>query len=130
MPKIEEFQDIMPPVAIDMDYTQIIYLLIALFFGVAALFLAAHFIKKIISKPKLYTKEEIALKKLKALDFENPTKQLLYDFTLLSKECIGEKQGLDNILRLLEPYKYTKDDKPIEKSVIKKLKEYADAATL
>lgn len=120
----------MPPVAIDMDYTQIIYLLIALFIGAAVLFFAAHLIKKIISKPKLYTKEEIALNKLKALDFDNPTKQLLYDFTLLSKECVGEKQSLDEILRLLEPYKYTKDDKPIEKSVIQKLKEYADAATL
>ena len=124
---INNLQDIMPNEAIFIDYYKYIYLTISFFFFFIVLILL---IKKFNKKEKIvFTKEQIAVKNLKNIDFNTLNqKQLLYDFTLFAKECQNEKikEKLDEILKEIEPFKYQKDGIILDENIKKRLKEYID----
>lgn len=57
------------------------------------------------------------------LDFNNPNKELLYLFTIIAKKE-GLNSELKELLKELEPYKYSKDAKEIDSAIIGKIQEY------
>lgn len=126
---MDKFQDIMPNEILLVDFTKYIYVFICIFMFI---FVFMILIKRFNKKEKVvFTKEQIALKNLKNLDFNTPNqKQLLYDFTLLAKECQNEKtnektkEKLDDILKKIEPFKYQKDEIVLDENIKKILKEY------
>jgi hypothetical protein len=127
MININNLQDIMPNEIIFIDYYKYIYLTIFLFlFFISLIFLIKRFNKK---EKIVFTKEQIAVKNLKDLDFNtSKQKQLLYNFTLFAKECQNEKtkDRLADILEKIEPFKYQKDEIVLDENIKKILKEYAD----
>lgn len=127
MININNLQDIMPNETIFIDYYKYIYLTIFFFlFFIVLIFLIKRFNKK---EKIVFTKEQIAVKNLKNIDFNTPNqKQLLYDFTLFAKECQNEKtkEKLNDILKQLEPFKYQKDEIVLDENIKKILKEYVD----
>lgn len=127
MININNLQDIMPNETIFIDYYKYIYLTIFLFlFFISLIFLIKRFNKK---EKIVFTKEQIAVKNLKDLDFNtSKQKQLLYNFTLFAKECQNEKtkDRLADILEKIEPFKYQKDEIVLDENIKKILKEYAD----
>ena len=127
MININNLQDIMPNEAIFIDYYKYIYLTIFFFlFFIVLIFLIKRFNKK---EKIVFTKEQIAVKNLKNIDFNTPNqKQFLYDFTLFAKECQNEKtkEKLNDILKQLEPFKYQKDEIVLDENIKKILKEYVD----
>lgn len=126
---MDKFQDIMPNEILLIDFTKYIYVFICIFvFILVFMILIKRFNKK---EKVVFTKEQIALKNLKNLDFNTPNqKQLLYDFTLLAKECQNEKtnektkEKLDDILKKIEPFKYQKYEIVLDENIKKILKEY------
>lgn len=122
---MDKFQDIMPNEILLIDFTKYIYVFICIFMFI---FVFMILIKRFNKKEKVvFSKEQIALKKLKNLDFNTPNqRQLLYDFTLLAKECQNEKtkEKLDDILKKIEPFKYQKDEIVLDENIKKILKEY------
>lgn len=133
MNSIDKFQDIMPNEVIDINYFKYIFMAIFLIL----IFMAfIFFIRKIrIKKEVSLTKEQIAIKNLKNLDFNSVnSKQLLYDFTIFAKECQIEKDNennknnnkLNKILIEIEPLKYQKNKILLDAKIKKKLKEYID----
>ena len=127
MININNLQDIMPNETIFIDYYKYIYLTIFLFlFFISLFFLIKRFNKK---EKIVFTKEQIAVKNLKDLNFNtSKQKQLLYNFTLFAKECQNEKtkDRLADILEKIEPFKYQKDEIVLDENIKKILKEYAD----
>lgn len=129
MNSIDKFQDIMPNEVIDINYFKYIFMAIFLIL----IFMAfIFFIRKIrIKKEVALTKEQIAIKNLKNLDFNSVnSKQLLYDFTIFAKEWQIENNKnnnkLNKILIEIEPLKYQKNKILLDAKIKKKLKEYID----
>lgn len=131
MNSIDKFQDIMPNEVIDINYFKYIFMAIFLIL----IFMAfVFFIKKIrIKKEIALTKEQIAIKNLKNLDFNSMnSKQILYEFTIFAKEYQNEKNNeknknkLNGILIEIEPLKYQKNKIILDDEIKKKLKEYID----
>ena len=58
-----------------------------------------------------------------SLDFSNPTKELLYQFTVIAKEQ-NSSPKLEALLKELEPYKYSQNAKVIDEKVVAKIKEF------
>ena len=58
-----------------------------------------------------------------SLDFSNPTKELLYQFTVIAKEQ-SQSSKLKPLLKELEPYKYSKEAKVIDKEIVAKIREF------
>lgn len=128
---MNEFKDIMPNEIIVIDYFKYIYLAIFLVF---ILFTLVFIIKKINKSRNnmeiILSKEQIAIKKL---DLNAPNaKQILYDFTILAKECQNQKylesskKRLEEILIKIEPLKYQKNEIILDENLKKILKEYID----
>ena len=57
------------------------------------------------------------------LDFNNPSRELLYEFTVIAKEH-KQNSKLDALLKELEKYKYSKSAKDIDEDIINRLKEF------
>jgi len=57
------------------------------------------------------------------LDFTAPNKELLYQFTIIAKEE-GINKELEELLKELEAYKYSKDAKEVDSYIIEKIKNY------
>ena len=57
------------------------------------------------------------------LDFSNPNRELLYQFSIIAKKQ-GENNKLKEILKELEPYKYSKNAKEIDSKIVDKIKAY------
>jgi len=73
-------------------------------------------------KQKIKTKELIK-SPFEELDFNNINKDLLYNFTIIAiKHC--KKDGLTELLKKIEPYKYRVDAKAIDQEIILEIKEY------
>ena len=58
-----------------------------------------------------------------SLDFSNPSKELLYQFSIIAKEH-SKSVELDTLLEELEPYKYSKNTKDINSEIIEKIKQF------
>ena len=58
-----------------------------------------------------------------SLDFSNPTKELLYQFTVIAKEQNSSPE-LEALLQELEPYKYSKNAKVVDEEIMAKIKEF------
>lgn len=122
---MDKLQDIMPNETILIDYFKYIYIVIFLIL----VFVSFIFIiKKITRKEKIIlTKEQKAIKKLKVLDLNSlDSKQILYDFTILSKECLSHEneEKLKKILEKIEPLKYQRNKITLDENLKKILKEY------
>ena len=130
MPTIDitKFKDIQSSVTIEVDF---LFYFIVLTISI----LAFSFILFILRKKKIValTPKEEALKSLQELDFNSEdTKQLVYDFTLLAKESLDDKNQdiLQNLLVELEPYKYQSHSKKPDDKIIKQMKEYIKICSL
>jgi len=58
-----------------------------------------------------------------SLDFNKIDKDLLYNFTLIAKK-LPPKEGLEELLEKLEPYKYKRESEPIDEVLIEEIREY------
>lgn len=58
-----------------------------------------------------------------SLDFTKADRDLIYKFTIIAKEQ-GVNSKLEALLKELEPYKYSKEEKEIDSKIINKIKEY------
>lgn len=128
---MNEFKDIMPNEIIVIDYLKYIYLIIFLILIIITLIFIIKKINKNKNNKKIsLSKEQIAIKNL---DIDTPrAKQLLYDFTILAKECQNQKyeeknkDKLEEVLLKIEPLKYQKNEIILDESLKKILKEYID----
>lgn len=114
----------MPNIYIQINH--IFYICLFLTFILTILFLYI-ILKKFIYKKKPLCKNEIILRKLKNLSFETKsTKELLYEFTILTKELKNNQidQKLNSLLKKIEPFKYKKEDIVLNQELKKLLKEY------
>lgn len=78
-------------------------------------------------KPILLTKREITFNKLKTIDFNSgDTKNIIYEFTIYGKLSLDEidKEDFEKIVLKLEPYKYIKEDKVLDKELINSMRNY------
>ena len=120
-----QFQDIMPLEDIAID-TNIYFIYIGLFILAGLLiYLYTRFLfKKDTKTPNPY---EQKIQKLKELDLDRTdTKQMLYEFTLLAKDTMKEKERLNLILDQIEPLKYKKDEVILDKKLKDLLRGYID----
>ena len=127
MNTFDKFQSNMSFVELKIDYLYYVYSLLCLIILVMVIF---FLIKKLKKKEELsVSKEEELITKLKSLDFDTyKTRKVLYDFTLLAKQCKSEDMNfrLESILLKIEPLKYQKKDIPLPQDLKILLKEYID----
>ncbi len=97
---------------------------VALLIVVAILFLIYRKFKSRRRKP---TKKELALEKLKSIDFNN-SKESAYKFSRYGYLWIDEqnRNRFFNIERDLEKYKYKKDVPPLEERVKEEMREFIE----
>ena len=74
------------------------------------------------------TKKQVTLEKIQKLDFESHEhKQLAYDFTLLIKNYLEQKdEQFEEILEDLKEYKYHNKKQNIDIKIINKMKRFID----
>ena len=60
-----------------------------------------------------------------SLDFSNPKKELLYQFTIIAKEQ-NQSPKLEQLLKELEPYKYSKNAKIVDVEIVTKIKKFIE----
>jgi len=123
----DKFQGNMNFVELKIDYLYYVYILLCL---IILLMLIFFLIKKLKKKENLYISKEVELiTKLKSLDFDtSETRKVLYEFTLLAKQCKSEDNNLrlERILLKIEPLKYQRKDIALSKDLKILLKEYID----
>ena len=108
---MDSINDIEPIIENSFEY--FFYALYAFIFLIV-LVIAIFFIKKLKQKKQ---------NPYEKLDFSNPNKELLYQFSIIAKKQ-GENSKLKELLKELEPYKYSKNAKEIDKEIIDKIKAY------
>ena len=89
------------------------------------LIVVAYLYKNRITKTKQPSKKQLALKRLKGLDFTN-TKDVVYSFSLDGYIFVNEsnQEKFNQIEKELEQYKYKKDIQPLEQNIITQIKEF------
>jgi hypothetical protein len=123
MQKLEQLKTIKAFEDINIDFT-LYYISIGLIIlAIVSLWFILYMVKKIKQKP---TKKQLAKKYLKALNLNQDSKQVAYDFTLYGYECLNTKfqDEFDKIVLALEPYKYKKDVHKIDQDLLNDIKEY------
>ena len=77
-------------------------------------------------KKKVDTRQTIAIKLLKSINFESNHKQIAYDFTIYGQVCAKDefKDEFINITNQLEKYKYKKDNFELNNTIIDNMKQY------
>ena len=60
-----------------------------------------------------------------SLDLNRANKELLYNFTIMAKK-LPAKEGLEELLAKLEPYKYKRESDPIDPQIIEAIREYIE----
>ena len=108
---MDNINDIEP--IIENNFVYIFYALYAFIFLISVVFIFFLIKKLKLKKQNPYAK----------LDFNNPNKELLYQFSIIAKEQ-GENSKLKELLKELEPYKYSKNAKEIDSEIINKIKAY------
>ncbi len=119
-----QFQDIMPIEDITIDYS-VYFIYIGVF---VFILLLAYLFKKFLFKKKevQLSQKEISINELKALDLDSDSKEVLYRFTLLAKDCVEDKERLDLVLKQIEPFKYKKENLGLDDKTKQLLKGYID----
>jgi len=119
---LSQFKDIKTIEFIQIDFT--LYLLILtlciILFSMVMFFLTRQKNIKI-------TKKEILLEEFYNLDFNTTdTKSIIYNFTIYGKKTLRKdhKANFESILTKLEPYKYIKENKKLEDSLVYDMKNY------
>ncbi len=119
---LSQFKDIKTIESIQIDFT--LYLLILtlciILFSTIMFFLTRQ-------KNIKLTKKEIVLEDFYNLDFNTTdTKSIIYNFTIYGKKTLITDHQVDfeSILTKLEPYKYIKENKKLEDSLIYDMKNY------
>ena len=98
------------------DFYIYIYLLVSLVAAILITLLVLFF--------RYRKSKKVACKNpYKSLDFSNPTKELLYQFTVIAKEQ-NSSPKLEALLKELEPYKYSQNAKVVDEEVVAKIKEF------
>lgn len=125
------FQDIMPFESIQIDLMEYFYL----FAGIILVAILFRIILTKVRQPnqKMLSKKEISLYNLQNLDLNREDqKQVLYDFTLYSKELLNgqEDTKLQNILEQIETYKYHDKNIQIDSTIRQNIKRYIDELKL
>ncbi len=120
MEKLKDIKDI-----VDVpDYS--IYLLIGVtIFVVILLFIALYLFKHRRKRRKRKSPKEIALERLKSIDFSD-TKSVVYTFEELGKLFLDEKNQseFDSIKKELTIYKYKRDIPLLDSSVESRIKRF------
>lgn len=98
------------------DFSIYIYLFLSLVLAILVTLLVLFFrYRKRVSKACKNPYE--------SLDFSNPSKELLYQFSIIAKEY-SKSVELDTLLEELEPYKYSKNAKEIDKKIVDKIRDF------
>ena len=101
---------------INNDFYIYIYLLLSLVVAILVTLLVFFF--------RYRKSKKVACKNpYESLDFGNPTKELLYQFTVIAKEQNSSPE-LEQLLKELEPYKYSQNAKVIDEEIVDKIKEF------
>lgn len=111
---MEKINDIEPIIPSQIEHYTTLYIVIfalTIFFGI---FLLWRFWKK---------RRVQKVHPFDRLDYSTIDKEFLYNFTLLAKR-LPHKEGLDELLSKLEPYKYKRESEAIDPAVIEAVKEY------
>jgi len=120
---LSQLKDIKPIVVVPDNS---LYILIAIVIGlvIVILFFAFKYFTR-IKKTKQPTIKEIALKKLKNLDYKN-TKEVVYSFSVDGALFINEKnkKEFELLEKELEIFKYKKDVEKLPNNLKKKIKDY------
>jgi len=123
MNKLDKLKDIKDIVEVT-DYS--LYQLIAIVITfLLILIVTTYLYKNRITKTKQPSKKQLALKRLKELDFTN-TKDVVYSFSLDGYIFVNEsnQEKFNQIEKELEQYKYKKDIQPLEQNIITQIKEF------
>ena len=120
---MEELKDIKDIVEVD-EYSFFILMGLTVFV-VILLFLAVYFFKNRRRRGKKITVKELALEKLKNIDFHD-RKSVVYTFEDQSRLFLNEKnqEKFDSIINELTIYKYKKDIPELDSSVEKRIKKF------
>ena len=113
MEKINDIEAIIPS-----EIEHYTPLLLALLVGliIVALLLLWSFWKKRNRKPP---------HPFDSLDLRRVDKELLYNFTITAKK-LPAKEGLEELLEKLKPYKYKRESDPIDPEIIEAIREYIE----
>ena len=120
---MEELKDIKDIVEVD-EYSFFILMGLTVFV-VILLFLMVYFFKNRRKRGKKITVKQLALEKLKNIDFHD-TKSVVYTFEEQSRLFLNEKnqEKFDSIIKELTVYKYKKDIPTLDSSVEKRIKTF------
>lgn len=127
MQETATFQEIISFEPIQIDVMGYFYLFLCVV--VVSIVLKVVITMFIQPKPKTFSKKEILFQQLKKLDFSSENqKQILYEFTLYSKELSSnqEEQKLVKILKQIESYKYHNKNIQIDPKIKQNMKRYID----
>jgi hypothetical protein len=107
------------------DYTNIYLIVASLLIVIIISTLIAVLLKGRRKRRKKLSRRELAMVKLKELDFTN-TKEAVYNFTVNSKILVDEtqKDKLYSILDKLEEYKYKKETPKLKDEDIELMKNF------
>ncbi len=111
MPNINDIEPI-----ITNNFSIYIYLFLSLVVAILVTLLVLFF--RYIKSKKVACKSPY-----ESLDLTNPTKELLYQFTVIAKEQ-NSTPKVEALLKELEPYKYRKNAKVIDKEIVAKIREF------
>jgi len=111
MDKINDIEEI-----ISSNFVNTLYIIYAILTTVFLLLLFWIF-------KRFFLKKEKKINPFDSLNFDNPNRDLLYNFTVIAKEqkCEG---GLNDILKKIEPFKYSNEEIEIPKELIEEIREY------
>jgi len=112
---MDELNDIEP--IIDSGFGAVVYMSVVLTLSMlfVLLYLFFKYRKKGVNKANPY----------ESLDFSKPNKELIYNFTKIAKTQ-EPKEGLDELLKELEEYKYSPNAKEVDRDIIDKIREYIE----
>ena len=119
---LSRFKDIRPAEMIETDF--IFYFVLFVFSVFVCTFLLFYIRRR---KVLPHTPRERSIHKLKSIDFTDAdTKKIIYDFTVYGKESVEENtlERFEEILSILEPYKYTRETRSLENELVKVMKDY------
>ena len=123
---LAQLKDIKPIVDV-VDYSFYYLLSLIVFISIVIIFTLYKYFTR-IKKTKQPRKRELALERLKTIDFTN-TKEVVYTFSIDGYIFINEKnkQEFETIEKELETYKYKKDVKRLSNNLQDKVKKFIKA---
>jgi len=123
MDKLSQLKDIKPIVEVPDSSLYILLAIVGFILSLIAIGLYKYFTR--IKKTKTSTPKQLALKRLKNLNYTK-TKEVVYSFSVDGSLFLDEKNRdqFDAIEKELEQYKYKKDVEPLSNEIMTKIKEF------